>query len=168
MRGLILKIAACDPPADSLIQPYRDADEYTDCFTCSVATAVTLPAYIKAFYGSRVFWTERQGLKLLLGKPGSREDIAALSEGSADTFSAWTVEAREADQILLKDFQGNTLSWLRVTPVEGGSALYLGTVIIKKAVSKDGEKQLKPGFSALMGFHNAYSKALLKAAARAV
>ena len=54
-----------------------------------------------------------------------------------------------------------------VAPVSGetsGTRLLFGTAIVPVADHKTGEQRLSAGFRALLGFHKAYSRALLSAA----
>jgi hypothetical protein len=118
-------VRSVELPAWSLLARHRGAECYRDAFAVEVAGAVSLAGFVARFYGSRAFWPERMALHLI-GRGANRADIAALAEGRSDTFAAWSVEAREdartdsaasaphREQILLRDFQDRTCSWLAV------------------------------------------------------
>ncbi len=58
-----------------------------------------------------------------------------------------------------------------VSPVAGAervTRLYFGSAVVPKRDSKTGEPRLGTGFRALLGFHQLYSVALLRAARRAL
>ena len=96
-------------PESSLLARHRGAECYRDAFCARVPGEVSLAAFIAAFYASGAFWPERMALHLI-GRGADRADIAALAEGKAQRFAAWSVEARKGDQILLRDFQDRTCS----------------------------------------------------------
>lgn len=153
-------------PQGALIQRYSDAGDFVDCFTCRVPAAVSLQRYIQAFYSSGVFWAERQGLKLMNFHPGNSAQVTSLAAGETDVFSAWTVEARTDSQLLLCDVNAQTRSWLMAALADDQTTqLYFGSVIVKQPGSAENPK-MPLGFRLVMGFHEVYSKALLKAAAR--
>lgn len=154
-------------PPSAFLQPYEAGGAFVDCYGCKAARTVDLPALIQAFYSSPAFWAERQGLKLMNFHPGSRAQVAALAAGDVDTFSAWTVERRDDDQILLCDVKEQTRSWLMVAPAGEGTQLYFGSAIVKKKDASGGEA-IPLGFRVLMGFHKVYSRALLASAVKAL
>lgn len=126
---------------------------------------IGLARYIAAFYASAAFTPERLALGLI-GRGGSHADIAALARGRAERFAAWTVEARNGPEILLRDFQNRTCSWLMVEPHEAGpntgelataaTTLWFGSAV------RAPDAPLVP---ALMPFHRWYSRRLLAGAA---
>ena len=67
---------------------------------------------------------------------------------------------------LLRDFIGNTRSWLMVESAPGGGAtrLYFGSAIVPRVDPRSGTKKLGASFHVLLGFHKRYSRALLSAA----
>lgn len=144
-------------PAASLLAQHRGAECYRDCFRVTVPRRFSLNEYIEAFYASFAFTPERYVLHLI-GKGSSRADITALAEGRAQDFAAWSVEAREDEQILLRDFQNRTCSWLMVEPVgDTATRLWFGSGV------RHPDKGL---VSALMPFHRWYSRVLLAGAVR--
>lgn len=152
-------------PQDALLQPYaRRPDCYTDCFSAHLARPVDLSAFITAFYSTRLFAAERVVLKYAAGRPSTRADIDALAAGETDAFAAWSVEAREKDQILLCDMHARTRSWLMVSPASDGTELYFGSAV----VPADRESGLGMAFKSLLWGHKIYARALLRAAVKAV
>lgn len=151
------KVAPAELPQGALLERYRQAGGYVDCFAAMLPRSVTLPGLIEAFYSSAAFRPERWLIGTLLGKRASNADVARLAAGEAERFSAWSVEARCDDQILLCDYQGRTRSWLMVQPVPGGTLVHFGSAVVKPG---------DPVFRALLGFHRWYSWILLSGAVR--
>ena len=85
-----------------------------------------------------------------------------LAEGDIDMFAAWSVEARTENQLLMCDFQSRTRSWFMVTD----KRLYFGSAVVPVRDPETGEKSLGSTYSALLGFHRLYSRALLYFAVR--
>ena len=155
-------------PAHALLNRYAVPDGYADCFVTGIPGTVSHGEYVEAFYCSWLFRLERLVLTLLVAKPSSDADARALALGERETFAAWSVEARAADQLLVCDYQGKTRSWLMVeSVVEQGAPktrLYFGTGIVPVSHRKSGGRRLSSGFSVLLPFHRLYSRALLRAA----
>ncbi len=120
---------------------------------------IGLPELIDAFYNSHAFRFERWLLDFLLGMKAGPAEVTRLASGESDSFSAWTVEARTSDQILLRDFQGRTRSWLMVEDDGRETILRFGTALVRRDVLV---------FRALQGFQRFYARRLLAAAARGV
>lgn len=156
-------VAETELPPGALLARYSTEGGHVDCYTAEVAGSVDLAGLITAFYTSRAFRPERWLLGALLGKRADDGDVAQLAQGSAARFSAWTVEARRDDEILLCDFQGKTRSWLKVLPVTGGTRLHFGSAVVPGKGRAD-----RAIFAALLGFHGWYSRALLRGAMRAL
>ena len=128
--------------------------------------------FVEAFYTGRLFKLERLLLRVFLSKPSTDLQTRQLAAGELNEFAAWTVEARAENQLLLRAIDGRTRSWLMVSAaaeeVPGGTRLYFGSALLparNAATGKAGEPQLGFVFKALLGFHNLYSRALLRAAA---
>ncbi len=140
-----------------------------DCYTTELPRHVSLAEYIEAFYTTWVFRLERFVLRWLISKPSTDTDAKLLAEGSRDTFAAWRVEGRAADQLLMCDYQQKTRSWFMTAPGAGrnasGTCLYFGSGIVPSTDPRTGESRLSPGFRWLIGFHRMYSRVLLRAAA---
>lgn len=145
---------------------YRDDGVFADAYCAEVAGTVTLPALLQSFYGSRLFRLERWVLQHLAKRPSTDDDVRALAEDRTERFAAWTVEARRTHQFLLADDSGRTRSWPMVAPAAGGTALHFGSAIVSRVDRRTGAKRMCPLFGVLLGFHRAYSRALLRAAAR--
>lgn len=152
-----MSVRAASLAPGSLLESYRAAGGYVDCFIAEVPRAVSLPQLIEAFYASAAFRPERWLIGAVLGRRADNADVARLAAGETQHFSAWSVEARREDQILLCDFQGRTRSWLMVQPVTGGTRLHFGSAVVKSG---------DPIFRALLGFHTFYSRVLLRGAVR--
>ena len=154
-------------PAHALLTRYSDKGGYTDCFVADVAPGVSHADYVAAFYTTWLFKLERVVL-LLVAKPSTDEQAMQLARGQRERFAAWSVEAREPDQLLVCDYQGKTRSWLMCQPaVEDGVAvtrLYFGTGIVPVVAGSPGRRRMSLFFRALPPFHKVYARALLRAA----
>lgn len=157
-------------PADALLNAYRESGAYVDCYTCDLDGAVPLAAFVEAFYTTRLFKLERFVLRWLVRRPSTDADAVRLADGSANSFAAWRVESRAANQLLMADFMGRTKSWLMVESREGSDAgvqtrLFFGSAVVPQA-RRGAETQPTLGwvFQALLGFHRLYSRLLLGAA----
>lgn len=153
-------------PNGALLAAYRDSGAYTDCYVADIDRRVSQAEYIRGFYTTLPFKTERLILKWAISKPSTDEEAGLLAEGKIDRFAAWNVEAREDSQILLSDFRDRTRSWLMVVPAEEGTRLYFGSAVVPEVDAETQEARMGKGFSLLMGFHRLYSKILLFAARR--
>ena len=136
-------------------------DGHVDCYVADVPGSFSLSQLIAAFYTSRAFLPERWLLGAVLDKPADDADASRLAEGETERFSAWTVEARRSDEILLCDFQAKTRSWLMVAPVGAGTRLHFGSAVVP---AKSGRDRIV--FKALLGFHRFYSRILLGSAVK--
>jgi hypothetical protein len=155
-------------PATALLRRYACEGAYTDCYTTQVAANVDLPRYVEAFYTTWVFRLERWILKWLVAKPSTDTDVQRLAHAQVDAFAAWSVEGRAPDQLLLCDFLGRTRSWLMVAPLDGarsnaGTQLFFGSAVVPVR-DRSGKRRLGSTYSALLGFHQLYSRILLRAA----
>lgn len=156
-------------PQGSLLMSYRENGSYTDCFTLDVRDEVSNRQFVQAFYTSRLFKAERFLITWLVGKTSSDDDVARLADGSADRFSAWAVERRAQDQLLLCDYQGRTRSWLMAqVQAECGTRstrLYFGTAVVPVEGGRAGQSAKPLLFRLLGGVHRLYARELLRAAA---
>lgn len=163
-----LPIQACELPQGALLAKYRDNGGYADCYVTEVAWRVSHAEYVEAFYTTALFGVEKRLLSWFVSKPSTDAEVRQLAAGSRDSFAAWRVEARSADQLLLSDFQGHTRSWLMVsasaTGAVGGTRLYFGSAVVPVVSVKSGKPSLGGAFRLLLGFHKLYSRALLRAA----
>ena len=156
------------PPA-SLLHPCREAGAFADCYLCEVPGDVSHAAFVEAFYTAPLFKLERTLLQWLARRPATDADARRLAEGASESFSAWRVEARAANQLLLADFTGRTKSWLMVEALPGSEGrsqtrLYFGSAVLPEKGSASSPPRMGFAFYALMGFHRLYSRLLLSAA----
>lgn len=159
-------VSSCELPEGALLSRYRDSRAYTDCYVVDIDREVSQADYIRAFYTTLPFKTERLILKWAISKPSTDEDADQLAEGAADSFAAWYVEARDAGQLLLSDFRDRTRSWLMAKPADEGTRLYFGSAVVPEVDAETHDKPMEKGFSVLLGFHRLYSRILLSAAKR--
>jgi hypothetical protein len=161
-------IRQCELPRAALLRKYQYEGAYADCYVTEVARHVSHAEYVEAFYTTALFKVERLLLSWLVAKPSTNAQAGQLAAGSLDSFAAWRVEARSADQLLMSDFKGRTRSWLMVATAErnvtGGTRLFFGSAVVPVANAESGTRTLGPAFRLLLGFHKAYSRALLRAA----
>lgn len=159
-----VRVAEAALPPGVLLGRYGGGG-YADCFVATVPGHVTQAAYVEAFYTTALFKLERLVLAALLARPSTDLGARRLAIGETAKFAAWTVEAREVDQILLCDFLGSSRSWLMSVAdaaSPGTTTLYFGTALVPR---KDATG-LGAGFRALVPFHRLYAPALLRAAVR--
>jgi hypothetical protein len=154
-------------PADALLARHceRVAGAYTDCFVTEIAGEVGLAGFVEAFYASPAFKLELFTVGLLFGKAWSDAMARQVALGEGEDFSAWRVEARTADELLMREIiSDRTKSWLRVEPAADGpeprTRLYFGTAILPVGVKANGEPRMSVLF-ALVPFHRLYARVLL-------
>jgi hypothetical protein len=161
-----IAIDAVDLPVRALTQRYRAKGFFTDAYVMTIDREVSLAAFVEAFYTTRLFKLERAILAVIVRKPSTDAQARALGLGEIDAFAAWTVEARETEQLLLRDLNGGTRSWLMRETVDGGTRLYFGSVVVGKSDGAAGPPRMGLVFRALLGFHRRYSVGLMRAAHR--
>ena len=162
-------ISACELPAAALLNRYRGDGGYADCYATELPRQVSHAEYVEAFYSTWLFKVERLLIRLFLSRASSDLEAGRLARGELDSFAAWSVEGRAADQLLLADLHGRTRSWLMVAPSAsagaGGTRLYFGSAVVpSRRAGSGGRRGLGPLFGALLGFHKLYSRLLLRAA----
>ena len=154
------------PPPDSLLARLAQArGAFADAYALQLPRAVTLAEFVEAFYTTRLFKVER-ALLALFGKPSSDAMARAVARGEGERLAVWTVEAREADELLMHEDSGATRSWFKVASGAAGTTLWFGSAVVPRRRGPGGEARLGEVFHALLGFHRLYSRALLSAAAR--
>lgn len=155
----------CPLPVDALLARYAGAG-YVDCFTAEVRGAVSHAQFVEAFYTGGVFKLERWLLRLFLSKPSTDDEARQLAAGRLGNFSAWRVEGRATDQLLMCDIAGRTRSWLMVAREPGGVAtrLYFGSAVVPATPPSIGRQEMGFLFTALLRLHKIYSRVLLGAA----
>ena len=161
-------VKPCALPADALLEKYAGDLHYTDCYCIELSQRVSQAQYVNAFYTTWVFKLERLILRWLAARPSSDAQLAQLAAGEIEHFSAWQVEGRSANQLLLSDFRGRTRSWLMAMPAPGAGAgrsrLYFGSAVVAIEDPVTHKASLGLPFRALLGFHKIYSRILLGAA----
>lgn len=148
-------------PPGALLSRYASGTGYTDCFVVTVPGRIPQAAFVEAFYTTALFRLERLVLAMLLSRPSTDLEARRLAAGETDRFAAWTVEGRDADQILMCDFLGSTRSWLMSAADPASTTFWFGTAVVPR---KGGG--LGAGFRAMLPFHRLYARALLRAAVR--
>ena len=155
-------------PEKALLRLYLRDGHYTDCYSTDISQSVTHSQYIAAFYTTFLFKVERFILRWAVSKPSTDTEAVQLAEKQCDSFAAWSVEARDNDQLLLCDFQGRTRSWLMVEPIPleevPRTRLYFGSAVIRNRKSENERKSSSVGFGALLKLHRLYAVALLYSA----
>lgn len=153
------------PPASLLGRLAAERRAFADAYALRLPRRVTLAEFVEAFYTTRLFKLERW-LIARTGRPSSDADVRALARGEDRRMAAWTVEARAGDELLMHEDSGATRSWFKAEAGEGGTTLWFGSALVPRRRGPGGEPRFGWMVNALMGFHRAYSRALLKAAAR--
>jgi hypothetical protein len=165
----VTSIQACALPDEALLARYRGGGAYTDCYSAEVARPVTHAEFVETFYTGAVFKLERLLLAWLASKPSTDAQAKELALGALSRFSAWKVEDRAANQLLMCDMTGRTRSWLMVAPLPAAgrlsvTRLYFGSAVVPVRDKASGQPRLGFLFKALLGFHKLYSRVLLHAA----
>lgn len=162
------KIETCAVPASALLGRYVGEHAYTDCYRVEVCATVTQAQFVYAFYTTRVFKLERAILKWAVAKASDDAGAGQLARGEIDRFSAWHVEQRSENQLLLADYRGRTRSWLMSVPTgdenSATTELYFGSAVVPNTNPAMGEARLGLVFRLLLRFHKIYSRILLHAA----
>ena len=153
-------------PGEALLCAYRERGHYTDCYESEIGRAVSLEDYIRAFYTTPLFRMERAILAWAVSKPSTDEEADELAQGTAESFAAWHVEARDTNQVLMCDFRGQTRSWLMIESIATGTRLLFGSAVVLTETTKDGGLRMPLAYAALLPFHRLYSRALLSSARR--
>lgn len=150
-------------PENALLGAHARDGHYTDCFAADVPATVSHAQFVEAFYTTWVFKLERWILRWTIARPSTDEQARQLAAGTLKAFSAWAVEARADNQVVMRDqFTRRTCSWLMVAPLPGGGTrLYFGS-----GVSPKRGGGLGLNFGLMLGFHKLYSRILLAAARR--
>jgi hypothetical protein len=165
---MIATAQPCALPASAFLAECRREGGYTDCYCIDIDRVISQPQYLVAFYTTPLFKLERLLLKWAVAKPSTDAQAAQLADGSRDGFAAWQVERRAADQLLMRDYTGRTKSWLMSEAIDiggrKGTRLYFGSAVMPRFDRNTGRQQMGFAFSALLGFHRLYSRALLYAA----
>ena len=149
-------------PAGALLERYSASGAYTDCYVATLPGQVALAEFMAAFYTTPIFKLERWLLARFLRYPSTDHEVQLLAQGQLTRFAAWHVESRESNQAILA--AGRTRSWLMASQLParpGATSLYFGSAVVQRRRGGLGWQ-----FSALLGFHKLYSRALLAATVR--
>lgn len=172
MTVVSVRVRPCDLPEDALLQAYRRTGAYTDSFVAQLPVSVPFSDYVSAFYTTALFKLERLILEWAVARPSSDSQAAQLAAGTLDQFAAWILEQRDDQQMLLTDYRGRTRSWLMTrqisAPAGPHTRLYFGSAVVPQARTAPQAVLRRPASRVLLGFHRAYSRMLLKAAAEQV
>jgi hypothetical protein len=161
-------IQACELPNHALLRRYLNGGAYADCYVAEIAGAISHAEYVEAFYTTTVFKLERLLLSWFVARPSTDAQAGELALGTRSSFAAWSVEAREPDQLLLCDFQGRTRSWLMSAAGSDPQTtrLFFGSAVVPIVGRGTGEARMGFAFRALLAFHKLYSRILLRAAVK--
>lgn len=155
-------------PASSLLARHAGAGGYADCYCTEIDGSFSHAEFVEAFYTTALFRVERLILRLAVSRPSTDAEARQLARGERDQFAAWSVSARDLNQLLLADFSGRTCSWLMTEAADSGDVartrLYFGSAVLPRRDAATGRGSLGFVFKALLGFHQLYSRALLAAA----
>ena len=163
--GAMASVRADALPPQSLLGQYASAGAYADCWTADVPRSVSLAQYVEAFYTGGVFKVERLLLRLFLSMPSTDEQARQLAAGALSTFSAWRVEERSANELLMRAAGRRTRSWFMVSEGPAQSTrLYFGSAVVPVIDKTTGKSSLGLAFKLLLGFHRLYSRVLLGSA----
>jgi hypothetical protein len=169
-------VVSCPLPPSALLLASQAAGAFVDCYMTEVAGTVGHAAFVEAFYTTWLFKLERLLLGWLARRPTSDRQAMELATGGRDNFAVWHVEHRRTDQLLLAEETGRTKSWLMTEPQGMPEAadtaprtrLYFGSALLPRTDRQTGQRRFGILFHLLLGFHRAYSKALLRAGAARV
>jgi hypothetical protein len=154
-------VRVTDVPKDSLLGHYVASGAYVDCYVTELPATITHAQFVEAFYTTALFKLERLLLGMFLSRPSTDAQARQLAEGQLSSFAVWSVESRAENQFVLA--AGRTRSWLMVTPsssAAGSTQLFFGSAVVSPSSSL-GRGNMGLLFTALLGFHRMYSRALL-------
>jgi hypothetical protein len=159
-------IRVSEVPPGSLLGHYIASGVYADCYVTEFPALVSHAQFVEAFYTTALFKLERLLLGLFLSLPSTDAQARQLAEGQRSSFAAWTVESRAENQIVLAT--GRTRSWLMVvagsSELPASTQLFFGSAVVPPRSSSGDRNSMGLVFTALLGFHKTYSRALLRSA----
>lgn len=163
------RVARIPVPDGSLMAQFRDMPGcQADAYQGQVTGPVTLGDHIAVFFDTPPFRLERLLLRVFAGRATSAADVAALADGRAARFAIWQVVDRTETEIMLAVDRSRIRTWLAVVPPPAGvdqpTMLQFGSAVLPISVSADGKGRIGFLFRALTGFHDLYSRLLLRAA----
>ncbi|MGH8077880.1 MAG: hypothetical protein ACREPE_11220 [Lysobacter sp.] len=141
-----------------MLTRFRELGAYTDRYTTQVPWRVSHADFVEAFYTTRIFGIERWLLTRFGFRASTDIDARRLAAGEVEAYSAWTVEARAASQLLLCDHAGRTRSWLMVeTNGDAGlgpTQLYFGSAVIPSCTQARARNPWAPSLPLCSAFTN--------------
>jgi len=156
-------VRVSEVPPDSLLGHYVAAGAYTDCYVAELPATITHAQYVEAFYTTGLLKLERLLLGLFLSRSSTDAQAKQLAEGQLSSFAAWSVESRAENQLVLA--AGRTRSWLMVIAgprtLPASTRLFFGSAVVPPRSSSGARGSMGFVFTALLGFHKLYSRALL-------
>jgi Trk-type K+ transport system membrane component len=159
-------VRVSEVPRNSLLGRYVASGAYADCYVTELPATVTHAQFVEAFYTTALFKLERLLLSLLLSRPSTDAQAKQLANGHLSSFSAWSVESRAENQLVLAT--GRTRSWLMVvagaSTLPASTQLLFGSAVVPLRSSRGAPAGMGLVFTALLGFHKLYSRALLLSA----
>lgn len=164
MHALSSAVQPCPLPPGALLRKYASSGAFTDCYAVDVPGPVSQARFVEAFYCGRLFRLERLLIRLFLSRASTDAQARALAAGQAESFAAWRVEERRADQLLMCDIGGRTRSWLMTVPDGASTRLYFGSAVVPVRDPKTGAARMGRLFDSLLRFHRLYSRLLLAGA----
>ncbi len=156
-------------PSHSLLYRYKARGAFVDCYYVDITCPISQSMYIEAFYTTPLFKLERWILTWLVSRPSTDQQASLLSMAKITRFSAWRVEKRSDNQLLMCDYRERTRSWLMSEPSKGGVRLYFGSAVVPDSGGTEesqsgGFPKMGNFFKAIQWFHHLYSMALLASA----
>lgn len=155
-------------PEGTILHEYASKDGFfADCYAVELDAEISFAQYTAAFYSTRIFKVERLILRFAAAAPSTDQEARQLGLGETNQFAIWRVATRLDNQLLMET-KGRTRSWFMVENLAHKGApktrLLFGSIVAP--INGAGPDKPKMGrlFSALLGIHTLYSKALLRAA----
>ena len=168
VSSMLLSVSKTTLPENALLQRYCNSENYTDCYTSVMRGEILHSEFIYAFYTTWLFKIERALLKRFVAKPSTDQQALKLAQGARDDFSAWIVESRCDNQLLMSDFHGRTRSWFMSERcyVEDKycSRLYFGSAVVSPKNKGAANISHRLVLNGLLCFHKLYSRSLLNCA----
>lgn len=163
----MIQVRKTNIPETALVNRYLGKPKArVDSYKIDVAGRVTLEEFVGSFYRGRLFRMERKIIEAVVGRKSSDAQIDALLAGETEIFSAWSLEARSLNQLIMCDYQSRTCSWFMVETLPSGTRLRFGSVIKPTGKSGQSERSSKLIVTLLLPLHGLYSRLLLSQAAK--
>lgn len=153
-------------PHRASILRYRLPGNYVDCFGATLRGTIGVEQLLASFLTAPAFRPERWLLACALDMRSGDGEAQALARGDRQAFAAWSVEERDAEQVLLCDFLGHTRSWFMTEPgSEPGGGIVTrvryGTAIVRRDMHGVAHWGWSLAFWPLLPLHRLYARILL-------